>query len=294
MADGYHPADQPGQRPARDRHQPEFPGHGHGTVTAEPAGGPTVDIVSFAVYVATNGGAWTLWQNLSPSSGTPNTATATFTGLSNTIYSFYTTATDNTGNKQVYNPSVEASTYLPDLAPPVTSVNSTTASTNPSTVNAGTDSFTLNATGTDPGGSYLTEFEFYVAIDAQDACRDRRGPGRPAETARATTTPASPTRASPTARRHSYRFYSIGIDGAGHVEAPHPAPNDLVLSPTFNKPSALAVTGLTVENGASERSYVRYLDILFNEQRQPVGRPAHAARRLARLEDPVVQVRPER
>ena len=37
----------------------------------------------------TNGGAWTLWQTLTPSSGTPNTASATFTGTSNTVYAFY-------------------------------------------------------------------------------------------------------------------------------------------------------------------------------------------------------------
>ena len=43
-------------------------------------------IASFAVYVSTNGGAWTLWQTLTPPSSTPGTATANFTGMSNFLY----------------------------------------------------------------------------------------------------------------------------------------------------------------------------------------------------------------
>ena len=136
-----------------------FPVTVTGTVPTEPAGSPTVDIASFAVYVSTNGGAWTLWQNLTPASGTPNTATANFTGKSNTVYAFYSVATDNAGNTQAYKPTVEASTDLPDLNTPVTQVASS------STYN-GDGTFTLNLTGTDAGGSGLAYFEVYVAIGA--------------------------------------------------------------------------------------------------------------------------------
>ena len=91
--------------------------------------------------------------------GTPNTATATFTGKSNTVYAFYSVATDNAGNTEAYKPSVEASTDLPDLNPPVTQVTSS------STYN-GDGTFTLNLTGTDAGGNGLAYFEVYVAIGA--------------------------------------------------------------------------------------------------------------------------------
>ena len=52
---------------------------------------------------------------------------------------------------------IEASTYLPDLTPPVTSVDGTTG-TNPSTVNTSTGTFTLNVTGNDPGGGLADLF----------------------------------------------------------------------------------------------------------------------------------------
>src|SRR5581483_338811 len=62
--------------------------------------------------------------------------------------------------------------------------------------------------------------------------------------------------------QHQYAFYSIGIDSAGNVQSPPSSPN-LSLTETFAKPSALQVTNLIVEDGAVERSYIRYLDVGF-------------------------------
>jgi hypothetical protein len=77
---------------------------------------------------------------------------------------------------------------------------------------------------------------------------------------------------------HQYRFYDIGINGAGLVEAAHPAPHDVIFSESFAQPAALQVTGLTVEHGALERSYIRYIDINFNESdSQSGGRLAQLA-----------------
>jgi hypothetical protein len=45
----------------------------------------------------------------------------------------------------------------------------------------------------------------------------------------------------------------------------------VVFSQTFAQPAALAVTGLTVEHGAAERSFIRYLDIGFNESDSQSG-----------------------
>ena len=106
--------------------------------------------------------------------------TATFTGQSNTTYAFYSIAHDLAGNTESKKPSIEASTYLPNLTPPVTSVDGTTG-TNPSTVNATTGTFTLNVTGSDPGGGLLTYFEVFVSVDRRrvSGSRPLRHPGRP-------------------------------------------------------------------------------------------------------------------
>ena len=75
-------------------------------------------------------------------------------------------------------PLIEASTYLPDLTPPVTSVDGTTG-TNPSTVNTATGTFTLNLTGSDPGGGVVTYFEVFVSVDS-GAVHDGHGTAIPA------------------------------------------------------------------------------------------------------------------
>jgi RHS repeat-associated protein len=238
-----------------------FPVTVTGTVPSEPAGSPTVDITSFAVYVSTNGGAWTLWQTLTPSTGTPNTASANFTGTSNTVYAFYSVATDNAGNTQADKPSVEASTDLPNLNTPVTQV---TAS---STYN-GDGTFTLSLSGTDAEGSGLAYFEVYVAIGAGTPVLI--GPAIPAGVANssgtyhATTTYVMPS--GDYGPSYSYGFSSVGIDVAG-IEEPTHAMYDVRFNESYSEPSAanLAVSSLTVENGAAERSYIRYLDVNFND-----------------------------
>ncbi len=88
----------------------------------------------------------------------------------------------------------------------------------------------------------------------------------PTARGRITRRSATASRSAITAR-HTYRLYSTGIDAAGLQEAPHPAPNDVSFSESHTEPTSanLAVTGLTVENGAAERSYIRYLDLNFND-----------------------------
>ncbi|MFO1001950.1 MAG: hypothetical protein U0936_16565 [Planctomycetaceae bacterium] len=61
---------------------------------------------------------------------------------------------------------------------------------------------------------------------------------------------------------HTYKFYSRGRDGSGNVEAA-PASADVTVTATFASLS-LTATGIDVQNGARERSYVRYLDVLFS------------------------------
>jgi hypothetical protein len=63
---------------------------------------------------------------------------------------------------------------------------------------------------------------------------------------------------------HEYRFFTVGVDGNGNVEAMPDAPLDVTVTETFDPPAALAVTGFDVQQGAAQRSYVRYLDVSFN------------------------------
>jgi hypothetical protein len=231
-----------------------------GNIPAQPAGSPTVDVTAFAVYVSTNGGAWTLYNSFIPTSGTPNTVSFNFTGKSDTVYSFYAVATDNAANTAAYNPTVEACINLPALNVPVTQVNSSSAYN-------GDGTFTLNLSGTDAGGNGLAYFEVYVAINAQTPVLV--GPAIPAGAASGGTYSATTTYVLPSAddgSSNSYKFYSVGIDAAGIVEPMHSLA-DATFSEAYSEPSAsqLALDSITVENGAAERSFVRYLDLNFND-----------------------------
>ncbi len=65
---------------------------------------------------------------------------------------------------------------------------------------------------------------------------------------------------------HTYRFYTVGTDGNGNIEAaPSDLNQDVIVTQTFASPPALAITNFDVQKGASQRSYIRYLDITFNE-----------------------------
>ena len=215
------------------------------------------------VYSSTNGRAWSLWTSV-PASG----PSATFTGQSNTIYAFYSVAHDLAGNTQIGQPTIQASTYLPDLTPPVTSV-APTSGTNPSLVNAATGTFTLNLTGTAPGGKPLTYFEVFVAIDTQapvpiGAAVPAGSPGAN-DVYHATITYQGLTDGV----SHSYTFTSLGTDAGGLVQTTSVAP--LTFTNQSFTASSLQVAGLTVENGAAERSYIRYLDVNFNESDAQAG-----------------------
>ncbi len=229
------------------------------SVSGSDGGSPASGVRSYTIYSSTNGGAWSLWTTVSAANSTAN-----FTGQSNTTYAFYSTATDNAGNTQAYSPQIEASTYLPDLTPTLTTVDSTTG-TNPSTVNTTTGTFTLNLTGNDPGGGIVTYFEVYVSVDS-GAYRMVNSAAIPASppNSQGLTSATIPYQGLTDGNSHTYQFYSIGIDSAGNVQSAPSTPN-LSLTETFAQPSALQVTNLIVEDGAVERSYIRYLQVDFNE-----------------------------
>jgi hypothetical protein len=229
-------------------------------------GSPPSGVASYDIYLSINGAAWTLWTNVPASN-----PTATYTGQSNTTYNFYSIAHDLAGNIEKKTPIIEASTYLPDLTPPVTAVDGTTG-TNPSSVNTTTGTFTLDLTGDDPGGAALSYFEVFVSVDS--GAYQEVGPyAIPAGFAdsqgndHATMTYQGLT----DGQSHTYSFYSIGLDAAGNLQSAPSSPNVTFTNEVFAQPSALQVTGFTVEHGSPSRSYVRYLDLGFNESDSQSG-----------------------
>ena len=95
-----------------------------------------------------------------PASGTLN---FTFTGQDRHSYTFHSIATDLAGNVENKSASaIEASTYVPDLTPPVTHVLSS------SSYNSQTGTFTLNWSGQD-GGDVLKSITLWVSVDGGKA-----------------------------------------------------------------------------------------------------------------------------
>jgi len=236
------------------------------SVTGSDQGNPASGVAFYTIYFSTNSGPWIEWTTLLA----PNTK-ANFTGQSNTSYSFYSIATDHANNVENKAAGTEASTYVPNLTPPVTSVDGTTGS-NPSTLNSSTGTFTLELTGNDPGGSALQYFEVYASVDG----------GSPQEVG-PYAIPAGPADSSGNyhsmviyqgltdGQLHTYSFYSIGLDSAGNLQSAPSGPNVTFSNKVFTTPSQLQITGFTVEHGSPSRSFVRYLDLTFNESDSQSG-----------------------
>jgi hypothetical protein len=218
----------------------------------------TSGVASYAIYVAIDNGPFALWTTVPASN-----PSATYTGQARNHYYFRSVATDLAGNVESKPVTIEAATYVPDLTPPVTKVTS-------ATINTSTDLFTLNLSGTDSGPSGLATFDVFVQVD----------PGSQNSTIQQIATVAA---GSPNGQgvysgvasyqvpsnlldgqQHTYRFFSEGVNGDGTVEAPHAAPNDVESVQTLS-PQPLAVSSLVIEKGLVERSYVRYIDIGFNQ-----------------------------
>jgi hypothetical protein len=235
-----------------------FPVSVSGSDPGGPGSAPPSGAASYDIEVSTNGGPWMAWTTVAATN-----STALFTGQSNTTYAFCSFARDQAGNTEAKAPAIEASIYLPDLTPPFTAIAGT-AGDYPSTVDTTSGLFTLSVTGRDAGGSGLAYVEVFAAVDAGSFAQV--SPAVPACTsdAQGIYHATLAYQGLTDGVTHTYRFFSLGSDGAGNVQAAPTLP-DLTLAETFAPPVALQVTGLTVERGAAERSYIRYLDILLNE-----------------------------
>jgi len=213
-------------------------------------GGYASGISYFAIYTSVQGGPWQWWTNVLPIS-----PTADYTAQSNQSIGFFSIGVDLAGNVESKTPHVEAGTYIPDVDAPVTQVDS---------VDTADATFELAFSGTDSGGSSLSFFDVFVSID--DAAPVKIGRYN-AGTANGSGVYHGSTvyQAIADGAEYTYRFYTVGIDGGGNTEVAPADPNDVKKSATFATPSALQVTAFDVQKNALQRSFVRYLDVTFNQ-----------------------------
>ena len=90
---------------------------------AGPGGAPASGVSSVALYVSVNNGPFTLYQTQTFTPTASGTATFTFAGQDRNLYAFHSIAHDAAGNTESKSSTtIEASTSVPDLNPPVTHV----------------------------------------------------------------------------------------------------------------------------------------------------------------------------
>ncbi len=216
------------------------------TVTGnDPSPGP--GIASYDIYVSTNGGPFLYWTNV-----TPSNTTATFNGASNTTYAFHSIAHDLSGNVEVkIAVAVDASTYVPDLTAPVPQISATPSANG---------TFAISYSGTAPGGSGISSFTVSVKVDSGST---QTIGTYPAGTAVSGTYSGQTTyQGLLDGLSHTYTFYVTATNGNSVQSAPVAT---LPITQTFGAPVTPAVTAFSVEKGLSERSYIRYLDVTFNQ-----------------------------
>lgn len=221
------------------------------TVAAEdpigPDGQPPSGLRRVDVFVAEDEGEFAFLRSLAPGEDA-----FVFNGQSNRIYWFRTVAVDIAGNVENKPLAPEAIVIVGDFDAPETRVDSLEA--------ADSGLIGLNLIGTDSGGQGLAAFDVFVAIDG----------GAPSLIATVDAGPAAAGvhsvsttfQALTDGVEHTYDFFTIGRDGAGNVEDA-PADPDQTLTATFAPPVDIEATGIDVQDGSTQRSFVRFLDIDF-------------------------------
>ena len=204
----------------------------------------------FDVYVSVDNGPFTLWKSLPASQ-----PFATFLGESNHLYGFRSVAGDAAGNLESKPVSVEASIYVPDLSPPATAVTA---------VGTVTSTFIVDFEGTDIGDTGLSQVDVIVQVDGgtlQNLGAVAVGVPDSAGVYHGSILYQAIADGDP----HSYRFYAVGEDAVGNREsAPASAAADIVVAAAYPPPVSFQPTNFDVQRGAAQRSFIRYLDVLFN------------------------------
>lgn len=219
-------------------------------------GQPISGAATYDLFVAVDGGDFTLYADDVPASQT----TVEFTPDSNHRYWFKAVATDKAGNVEDSSPAAETNTYVGDVTAPETNVVTAMADT-------ATGEISLNITGTDAGNSGLDRFLIYVSVDGGASAEIPASAITAGTSSDGIYSDSVVYQSLRDGAAHTYRFFTVGIDGAGNVEAaPTAATADVQLAETFDAPSGgLEANGIDVQNGETQRSYIRNVDVLFND-----------------------------
>lgn len=231
----------------------------------DPGFGSVSGIAEYRIFVAVNSGAFALWTTLP--AGSPTTV---YTAQSNNKYWFRSIAVDNAGNIESKPPGADTWTIVGDFDKPET------AATGASATDAGL--ITITAAGRDIGGSALQTIRFYVSIDG--AAAQLIGSVSPTATTGGNYTASLQWQGLVDGITHTYGFYTVGVDSKLNTEDAPGAP-DVTLTRRFDPPPALTATGIDVQLGALQRSYIRYLDLQFSAA---AGVPALLTAGAVRLE----------
>lgn len=227
------------------------------TVTGSDPGSPSSGVATYDIYTSVNGGTYALWTTAT--AGSPS---AVYTGQSNTTYAFHSIAHDVAGNTETKSSTLlEASTFVPDLDPPVSSVTSVTHATS---------AFRVNWSGNDVGGGSIYGVAIYAVVDG----------GAPQLVgsynlgAASGTSGYFPYQALADGSSHTYQFYTIATDNARIAEAAPAAPYDASVTATFPVPATVKPGSFYLQRGNVKTggTYIRYVDITFPSTPPSVSR----------------------
>ena len=238
-------------------------------------------VSSVDLDVSVNGGPFGLAQTRTLASpAASGEVTFTFVGQDRNLYAFHAEARDVAGNAEAKDPAaIEASTAVPDLHPPVTHVLASAPAYSWSPFPPGDFAgfpassyaqgvFTLDWAGADPDRSTgvppgsIARINIYAEVDGgAPALVGHTGGGTPdgIGVSSGSITYAALADGLP----HSYGFFSEGVDDLGVVQAA-PSTPDATFADVAYTP-ALAVQDLVVQSGIAERSFIRTLDVRFNQ-----------------------------
>jgi hypothetical protein len=173
-------------------------------------------------------------------------------------YWFRAVATDVAGNVEADSGLAETNTRVLDYAAPVTQVDSFAFTQNDGEI-------IVNFSGADVGSSGLRTFQLWVSVDGGAATQVVGSP-IPAGTATAGVHSGSVVyQGIRDGQSHRYRFYTRGVDARGNVEAIPTSGFDRELIRTFAPLASLAATGIDVQGGLAQRSFINQVDVLFND-----------------------------
>jgi parallel beta-helix repeat protein len=217
---------------------------------ANPASIPS-EILGFDILVSRDGRPFEFWRHVPVAQ-----PTAVFEGESNHRYAFRSIAIDRAGNVEEKPVRIEASTYVPDVSPPTTMVSG---------IDAQSSTFVVSWSGSDFNGVGLYLVDLYVSIDGGVGTHISRLPAGRRGT-NGVYEGSTNYQAIADGRSHTYRFYTVGTDRLRNVESiPVNPDDDRSITALFTPPMQYDVTSFDVQKGATQRSYIRYLDLTFSD-----------------------------